>query len=132
MSNYHHNPVEEHRNQRTRHMTKTQYRQGDVLLVRDDDAAIDGETVNRDRGHVVLAYGEQTGHAHAIASKAATLFTIANVAYRVLELKEAAKLKHGKIGALRGDHETITLPAGRYRVIRQREFSPEGDRYVAD
>lgn len=109
-----------------------QYRQGDVLLVRDDSASIDGEEVKRDRGHVVLAYGEVTGHAHAIANKAAKLFALANVAYRVLELKEDAELRHGKIGALRGDHEPIQLPAGRYRVIRQREYTPEGDRYVAD
>ena len=62
----------------------TMYRQGDVLLVRDDAASVDGTEVARDQGHVVLAYGEATGHAHAIASKAATLYAIANVAYRVL------------------------------------------------
>lgn len=107
------------------------YRQGDVLIVRDDNVEL-GEPVKRDRDHVVLAYGEQTGHAHAIASKAATLYALANVAYRVLELKEAAELRHGKLGALRGDHDPIPLPAGRYRVYRQREYTPDGDRYVLD
>ena len=112
-----------------------QYRQGDVLITRladGEDDAVNKTELKRDRGHVVLAYGEQTGHAHAIASKAATLYALANVAHRLLVLKEEAELRHGKLGALRGDHEPIILPPGQYRVTRQREYTPEGDRYVAD
>ena len=45
------------------------YRQGDVLL-RAIDAIPDSATftVERDAGRIVLAYGEVTGHAHAIVA----------------------------------------------------------------
>jgi len=46
-------------------MPKT-YRQGDVLLIRVDALPTGLREIPRDRGRVVLAYGETTGHAHAI------------------------------------------------------------------
>lgn len=50
-----------------------QYRQGDVLLVRIDNDDTEGYVeVPRDAGRVVLAYGEATGHAHAIYDDGAT------------------------------------------------------------
>src|SRR3954453_10783779 len=42
------------------------YRQGDVLIARIDEVPEDLEAVPRDKGRVVLAYGEVTGHAHAV------------------------------------------------------------------
>ena len=47
-------------------------RQGDVLLVPVDAIPEAAKPVARDHGRVVLAYGEATGHAHAISSAAAT------------------------------------------------------------
>jgi hypothetical protein len=79
---------------------------------------------------VVLAEGEATGHAHAIADPGALLFE-GDGEERFLELVEAAMLTHE-------EHETIVLPPGAYRVIRQREYTPEPSssdarwRYVAD
>ena len=49
-----------------------QVRQGDVLLVPASRPG-DAKPVGRDCGRVVLAYGEVTGHAHAIRSHGATL-----------------------------------------------------------
>jgi hypothetical protein len=49
-------------------------RQGDVLLVPIAPSRIPaGRVVPRDRGRIVLAYGEVTGHAHAIDSATAVL-----------------------------------------------------------
>jgi len=50
-----------------------QARQGDVLLVPVAQIPDGARRVKRERGRVVLAWGEVTGHAHAIASSAATL-----------------------------------------------------------
>ncbi len=50
-------------------MKNFQARQGDVFLERigDVDALPEGlNSVKRDQGRIVLAYGELTGHAHAI------------------------------------------------------------------
>ena len=48
-------------------------RQGDVLLVPADEIPDGAKPIARDHGRVVLAYGEVTGHAHAIAAPGATL-----------------------------------------------------------
>lgn len=113
-------------------------RQGDVLIQRIDGAMPKlGEPVPRDKGRIVLAYGEVTGHAHAIASREAELFLLApdntsdgdaawRAAQRILTIAgKGATLKHE-------EHAPIKLPPGNYRVVRQREYSPEELRVVAD
>lgn len=112
------------------------YRQGDVLIIPVDEA--DGEVLPRDgQGRIVLAYGEVTGHAHAIYDDGAELLQAApqgrakqavesvedNVIY--LRARETVALRHE-------EHGTIPIPAGLYRVIRQREYSPQEVRRVAD
>jgi hypothetical protein len=114
-----------------------QYRQGDVLLIRVSDEVLDypHHTVARDEGRIVLAYGEATGHAHAIADAEAELIELAN-GERFLVTERGVSLRHE-------EHEAIELPPGFYRVVRQREYAPfqkndetedESDdtRYVAD
>lgn len=50
-------------------------RQGDVLLVEvTEEIPAEAKKVERDHGRVVLAYGEATGHAHAIPHPGATLY----------------------------------------------------------
>ena len=44
-------------------------RQGDVLALGVEAIPEDAKPVTRDRGRVILAYGEVTGHAHAIAAR---------------------------------------------------------------
>ena len=107
------------------------YRQGDVLVVA--IAAIpQGAKMEQTNGRIVLAYGEATGHAHAIVAEQATAFrTKAPVpvfdaqAERFLRVQVTALLKHE-------EHDTVTLPAGDYAVIQQREYSPEEIRRVQD
>jgi hypothetical protein len=48
------------------------YRQGDVLILETAAAPTDAVEVPRDKGRIVLAYGEVTGHAHAIHGVGAT------------------------------------------------------------
>jgi hypothetical protein len=52
-----------------------QYRQGDVLLERISALPAGLRPVNRDKGRVVLAYGEVTGHAHALVEPGTQKFT---------------------------------------------------------
>lgn len=113
-------------------------RQGDVLITRVEDGAKVGKPVARDRGRIVLAYGEVTGHAHAIAHREAELFELAEDrskegdgvwarAARILRVyaKAGVELRHE-------EHAHIHLPPGDYRVTRQREYAPGELRMVAD
>mgnify|MGYP000942105013 CR=1 FL=1 len=99
------------------------YRQGDVLLIPVDEIPHGCEQVKRDNGRIILAYGEVTGHAHAIKNRIAKYYKSDGNNY--LELPKAATLNHE-------EHDTIHLPAGIYRVIQQREYTPEEIRNVAD
>lgn len=108
-----------------------QFRQGDVLVesVRRPKAL--GTLVPRDRDRVVLAYGEVTGHAHAIVPDdgiadipAAQLFEAPGGA-RYLIVDRGCTLVHE-------EHGLIPLAPGAYKVTRQREYSPEAIRQVAD
>lgn len=103
----------------------THYRQGDVLVVRDDTIQTDGlKAHKRDGSRIVLAYGEVTGHAHAIHETTVTSFVDSD-GNLVLDAPEGATVVHE-------EHDTITLPKGRFRVIRQREYTPEKIIQVAD
>lgn len=99
-----------------------QYRHGDVGLERIEALPRDAKQERRD-GDVILAYGEVTGHAHRIASPTVSVWSVGEQRY--IHVEAPADLTHE-------EHGTITLPAGDYRVIRQREYEPERERYVAD
>ena len=103
------------------------YRQGDVLLVRVDGVPATVASVARERGRLVLAHGEVTGHAHVMASEQAELVSAD-------EADELFLLVYGDEALLEHDeHDSIRIPRGAYRVVRQREYSPQGrPRYVAD
>ena len=89
-------------------------RQGDVLLVA--VPAIPADAVRQARhGRLVLAEGEATGHAHAIAEPDAREFRVGDE--RFVLVRSAAQLIHE-------EHATIDLPPGAYRVVIQREYVP--------
>jgi hypothetical protein len=103
-------------------------RQGDVLIIRTDRIPAGVKPVERENGRVVLAHGEVTGHCHAVDSDLATLFTTADLdemADRFLRVEKECKVVHD-------EHDAITLPPGEYMVRRQREYTPEAVRNVAD
>ena len=100
------------------------YRQGDVLIERIKEIPKQAKVVPRENGRVILAHGEATGHAHAIEDEKVKLLEDSGATF--LEVQEAiAMLKHE-------EHSTIEIPKGNYRVIRQREYSPEAIRNVMD
>jgi len=120
------------------------YRQGDVCIIATEDRDVSQlKPVPRDAGRIVLAYGEVTGHAHAIPSLHASLYlddsTVAApdamqaiarlggglIPDRVLKADAAVRLLHE-------EHAPIDLPAGSYIVRIQREYSPTELRNVAD
>lgn len=103
------------------------YRQGDVLIRRVQSIPGQTEPIARDNGRIVLAYGEVTGHAHAIVDEAAELvITDTNERFLRIMNQSGVELRHE-------EHATITLPAGDYRVVQQREYvAPEIVRQVMD
>ncbi|HSC06780.1 MAG TPA: hypothetical protein VLD59_08135 [Steroidobacteraceae bacterium] len=129
-----------------------QIRQGDVQLQPVASLPDGCKEVPNDKGRIVLAYGEVTGHSHAIAdhnidvenaldrelaskltdaaikraaTKAkATLWLAAN-GERFLEVKEAVTLRHE-------EHTAHTLNPGIYKLPVQVEYTPAELRRVAD
>jgi len=100
------------------------FRQGDVLLVAVEEAP-EGERRKAERGRLVLAYGEVTGHHHSVAAQDAELID-AGAEGVFLRIMTATPLEHQEHGA-------ITLAPGDYRVTRQREYAPGAlPRQVAD
>jgi hypothetical protein len=108
----------------------TQFRQGDVFLVRVADALPEAaRKVKRDNGRVVLAYGEVTGHSHAILDREAELFTLPDTDDRFLRIMAGSG-----VDLVHEEHTTISLPPGDYRIRIQREYvsSMMPARQVAD
>src|SRR5262245_65429127 len=94
------------------------YRQGDVLLVAVPAIPQDARPLPRDRGRIVLALGEATGHAHAIADPRAALLET-ELQQRFLQV-----LAEGGVLLCHEEHDALLLPQGTYEVRRQREYIP--------
>ena len=97
------------------------YRQGDVLLVPVDEVPKGAKRLRPKR--VILAEGEATGHVHELVGGKVDLFEKAEVVFA--KIMSAPQLQHA-------EHTTQTIEPGVYRVVRQREYSPEELRRVAD
>lgn len=103
-----------------------QARQGDVIIQRIQRIPGAVSPVERDHGKVILAYGEVTGHAHAILDQDVDLLSTADAAERFLRVgSQGATVVHE-------EHAPIALAPGSYRVRIQREYSPDKIRLVAD
>lgn len=98
-------------------------RQGDVLLRRVTSVPKEAvEVVPSANGHI-LAEGEVTGHAHRVRTEHAQMFALGALVY--LKVLERTQLLHE-------EHGPIELREGNYQVIRQREYTPQEIRQVAD
>ncbi len=104
-----------------------QYRQGDIYIFAAEELPGDLMPVKREGGRIILALGETTGHAHAILDRGADLFESVTLEDRFLQV-----LAEGGVDLVHEEHSGIHLPAGNYVVRRQREYSPEAIRQVAD
>lgn len=105
------------------------YRQGDVLLVPISEAELPAQLIEapKDRsGRLVLARGEATGHAHVVTGEGLTLLCLPDD----LETMFLHVQTYGRVG--HEEHGPIPLPAGYYRVVRQREYVPGSFRPIAD
>ncbi|MEO1430116.1 MAG: hypothetical protein AAFV71_13835 [Cyanobacteria bacterium J06633_8] len=100
-------------------------RQGDVILLPvkpNEGKKLDG--LQKVLHHLVLAEGEVTGHKHRISEGEARLYTeYSGLFLRVLS--DNALLVHE-------EHDFIDVPQGDWMVRIQREYEPEGWRYVTD
>jgi len=99
------------------------YRQGDVLIVPVNEIP---EGLHQTK-KVTLAYGEVTGHHHSIVDGGAVGYAqdSTGLAEYIDVTNEFADLTHQ-------EHDTISLPAGKYRNVIQTEYTPQELRNVAD
>ncbi|MBD2300612.1 hypothetical protein BCD64_09515 [Nostoc sp. MBR 210] len=93
-------------------------RQGDVILLPVEQ--VDGQK----KLDLILAEGEVTGHKHKISEGEAELYEKDGTLY-LRVLSDIALLTHE-------EHQAIPIPQGNWIVKIQREYEPEGWRYVAD
>jgi len=93
-------------------------RQGDVILL--PAKTTEGQKLP----HLTLAEGEVTGHKHRISDGQAELYEKDGTLYLKV-LSDTATLTHE-------EHEAIAIPKGIWMIRIQREYEPEGWRYVAD
>lgn len=131
-------------------MKDLQYRQGDVYLFQVDALPESVKAKPVGKNHV-LAYGEATGHCHAIKKQNCELFE-ANDNIRALAKKYGvtdvravthglriivnnATLLHGTPSRMftDPDHTPIDLPIGDYIVLRPREYDDTDEfKVIAD
>lgn len=103
----------------------------------------------REQGRIILAHGEVTGNCHEVLAQDATDVVPAAEFFeepdgrRVLLVTRPCVLRHQEHGAIaldpekpvqvrQGDVLLQPIGAGAWEVIRQREYSPEAIRQVAD
>lgn len=104
--------------------------QGDIAIAHLDALPEGVEVSAAVNGVHVLAHSE-TGHNHEVAFADTQFYNDPDnelVSYLVVE-KDGVELKHNRSY---NTHETISFDAGVYRINRQREYTPEGYRRVAD
>lgn len=106
-----------------------QVRQGDVFLVRIDAIPTDVTPVERDNGRVILAYGEVTGHAHAIEESHAQLLERPEPPREAristltpTENQRFLRIVGAAANLVHEEHATIQLPPGDYQVVHQVEW----------
>ncbi len=137
-----------------RRETVTQYRQGDVLLVRVQEMPANANVMPSRHGFVILAEGEQTGHAHYVRGLDAVMLE-ANEDMRRFAAENGVRegqavlgglcvttdqtiLWHGTptaapMGPRDADHAAITLLRGDYLIVCPREYDDSEEfRRVAD
>jgi hypothetical protein len=111
------------------------YRQGDVLIVPVAESAVVGNARERKpNDRVVLAYGEVTGHAHALHQpNVCASYKEGADEYDTSATPTFIKVNDSPAPLVHEEHDTINLPPGAYKIVHQREYDMmEGVRKVAD
>jgi hypothetical protein len=100
------------------------YRQGDVLLQKlETTLPLNATPVENKETRLILAYGEVTGHAHALSKSTASMYMWEGE--RLIEVTQNTQLLHE-------EHSAVNLEPGVYKVIQQVEYHPQEIRNVAD
>jgi len=111
-------------------------RQGDVYLRRIEALPAGLSPHTRDEiGRIVLAYGESSGHAHAIRDPHVMGLRMAGS--EEVDFVEVggsgATLNHEYESGVMAEHHPLALAPGLYEVIRQREYvAPQIERRAVD
>jgi hypothetical protein len=108
-------------------MKKSPIRQGDVLLIPIDKIPCDA-VAQESKNEVILAYGEVTGHKHRFEfldqTQSIKLY-VAHGGARYLDVSVPADLLHE-------EHSTARVPAGKWLIPQQVEYTPKELVRVAD
>ena len=99
-------------------------RQGDILIIPITKAPKKLTPVTPEHGRLILARGEATGHHHSVDARCATL-NLDEGGVMFLDVEELTEVRHQ-------EHDPIALEPGQYKVVRQREYTPEAIRNVQD
>lgn len=97
-------------------MNKFEYRQGDVGFLRVEALPDNVKPKRRQRGRIVLAEGEVTGHAHAITDTAVQHFVIEGSPLQWIVVPNV------DVEVTHEEHNTVVLPPGVYVVDIQRQY----------
>ena len=111
---------------------KNQAAQGDLLLIRVDSIP-EGFVKQPNKGVHVVAHSE-TGHNHVVSSEHVNIFAMEGADDEdeftaFMQVSEPTELRHLRA---HDTHESLQIPAGTYKIKRQREYTPEGFRRAAD
>ena len=125
------------KNNKTMNKTDNQhYRQGDVLIESIAEIPTTAKKQSKSK-RIVLAHGEVTGHHHALETiDPADWWKEGEIS--PTNEKPATMAGELFVSLLVGgvvthqEHSEIKLPAGQYRITRQREYAPEAIHNVAD
>lgn len=97
-----------------------QYRQGDVLLERVDSIPASAKKIKEQ----IISHGETSNHCHRVTDDVDVL---EDGEEKFLVVNESGKLEHVLVSNPKtwtGEHKPIDLPAGKYRMIQQKEYDP--------
>lgn len=109
---------------------KTMAAQGDLLIRRIDKLPEGLKEQSAEKGYFILAHSE-TGHHHAVMERPEVKYFAAMDQLRafLVVTGEPVELEHQRPY---DTHESIRIDPGIYELRRQREYTPEGFRRVAD
>ncbi|MDR3514053.1 MAG: hypothetical protein P4L73_20650 [Caulobacteraceae bacterium] len=100
-------------------------RQGDVLLIRRSRLGPGAVELPREKGAVVLAHGEVTGHMHQLRGPQVTMF-------RDTSGHEYVRVTHQPEALVHEEHTAHGIPPGPFELGAQVEYTPGPLQLVAD
>jgi hypothetical protein len=108
--------------------------QGDLMIRRIGKLPAGIKQMATEQGAYIVAHSE-TGHHHIIKDRPGVkVYTTEDPMVSYLEVIQATDEAEALLEHLRSHdtHETIAIPPGVFELRRQREYTPEGWRRVAD